>query len=421
MSLELTTKQFEAFEAMKQGDNVFLTGQAGTGKSVLVSTFIKYKSVNSFVGITSMTGISSILIGGTTLHSFLKIGLGDGNVGDIITRIQSTRHGKKRWQGLTTLIVDEVSMLSPELLTKLEEIGRILRGNNSPFGGIQLIFCGDFLQLPVVGNQKFCFECEAWDRCKFKIMYLTEIMRQNDPLFQKALSKVRMAQIDDEVKEILTPCINRELKEINGVKPTRLYTTNVNVEYLNLTEYNKISENVEECFKYDMQYEFHKYVKDKEDMINKSRKNILAPDTIELCVGAQVMLVYNIDVEGGLANGSKGVVIGFTEEEKLPIVRFTNGRDEIIKYNTWDIKEDREEVLSITQLPLKLAWAITIHKSQGATLDLCIVDLEQVFEFGQVYVALSRVKSLEGLSISNLSWKSIMAHPKAVKFYKDNK
>lgn len=421
MDIKLNKLQQEAYDNIIKGHNVFITGSAGTGKSVVIQFYRERNMIFKNIGVTSTTGVSAIVIGGTTLHSYLGIGIGTDNVENLIRKINKNKKIKNRWKTIDVLIIDEISMLSPELFDKIEEIARKMRYikniPDKPFGGIQLILTGDFLQLPVVKNDHFCFESKSWNNCIEKTIYLTEIVRQNDKSFQNILNEIRFGFISTEAKKILNSRIGIKLKNDKGIKPTRIYTTNVSVDMLNEDELNKL-ENEEGLFEYEMNYDFYDYnltTCDKNRLIEKYTKSCLAPDKLLLCRGAQVMLLANLDIEHGLANGSRGIVIDFIEN--IPIVRFMNGQEKIMEYYSWDIKEGEDVIMRINQIPLKLAWAFTIHKSQSITLDYAEIDLGNMFTYGQAYVGLSRVKNIEGLSIIEINYGKIQAHPKAIEYY----
>lgn len=418
-NINLSKGQQDALNIMKKGENVFVTGLAGSGKSTCVNIFVKLYKSHKNMGVTSTTGISALLFGGVTLHSFLGIGLGTDSVDDLISKLFKRPYLIKRWNELEILIIDEVSMLSPILLDKLEEIARRIRCDERPFGGIQLILLGDFCQLPCVNSDDFCFESKTWEKCivKNNIIYLTEIRRQENKDFQECLNNVRLGMLPDKTKKLLESRIGAELQNEFGIKPTKLFSTNYSVNLINEEELDKLAETDVEFREYNMETHIYSGHKNKQYIIEKYKKNCSTPDVLQLCVGAQVMLLYNMDITSGLVNGSRGVISCFIED--IPMVKFLNGKEVLIDYHTWDIEEQGKKILSSTQIPLKLAYACTIHRMQGATIDYSEVDLSDLFEYGMAYVALSRTKNLEGLSIKGIDFDRITAHPKALKFYKD--
>lgn len=410
--IKLNKKQNEAFSSMVAGKNVFVTGSAGTGKSKLLQVFIGLYKNNKIMGITSTTGVSALIFGGTTLHSYLGIGLGTGTVDNIVKKILSISFLRKRWNQLEVLLIDEISMLSPELFDKLELIARTIRHNENPFGGIQLILSGDYCQLPSVNSDKFCFEAVSWDKCISNVVLLTEIMRQKDVEFQECLNEVRIGRLSMKTRQVLESRVGVKLINDIGIKPTQLYSTNASADKINTSEIDKLEDTGVE---YKMEMYYTGIGKNKEFVMEKYRKSIPAVDLLELCVGAQVMLIFNLDLDNGLVNGSRGIVTGFIED--IPVVKFLGGQERIIDYHTWDWIEDDKKIGKTIQIPLKLAWAITCHRSQGSTLDYVEVNLSDCFEYGQSYVALSRVKNIEGLSILDIDFDRIKAHPKVVKYY----
>jgi ATP-dependent DNA helicase PIF1 len=427
MEIKFTEKQEEAFNYMKEGKNIFLTGPSGSGKSKVIDLYKKLYQYEKNIAITSTTGVSAILIGGTTLHSYLGIGLGTADVEEMTNAILKNSRIRQRWCELDVLIIDEVSMLSPQLLDKLEVVSRNVRRvkpkrmlsvdgvEERVFGGIQLILSGDLLQLPVVGDtDSFVFDAKCWGRCIEKVVELNKIMRQDDGEFQGILNELRVGVVTKKSREILDGRVGVKLRNELGIIPTRIYTTNAQVDEMNSRELEKLSEcNV---YEYEMEIYFYEFVKDRTRMMEKYRKSSLAPELLQLCVGAQVVLLCNLELESGLANGSRGVVVDIIGD--IPVVRFLNGEERVISHWQWEIEEDRKKQVRITQIPLKLAWAQTAHKVQGSTLDYAEIDLSNVFTYGQGYVALSRVKSIGGLSIININYDSIKAHPKPLEYYK---
>lgn len=412
--LSLTEKQKIALDIMINGKNIFLTGPAGTGKTTILTMFKQLMSKKN-IAITSMTGVSAILLGGTTMHSFFGIGLGTGTVDDLITKILKNPKAKGKWMYTDTVIIDEISMLSAELFEKLDIIGRQIRGLNTHFGGLQLILCGDFLQLPVINNPCFCFESKIWKECIDETVYLNEIVRQSDNEFQNILNDIRIGNISKEIRTFLDSRITEKIK--SDIKPTRLYTTNRDVNELNENELYKLDDGKNSFFEYNIQIHFYIPQKNEKNYFEKFIKNCSLPSKLILCVGAQVMLLKNVDVENGLANGSRGIVTKFVND--IPYVKFLNDKEIMIDFCDWEIEEGNNKIAKIIQIPLQLAWSLTVHKAQSCTLDNVEVDLSNIFEYGQAYVALSRVRNKEGLRILSIDYSGIKAHPKAVKYYKD--
>ena len=414
----LSEKQQFAYELLKKGNNIFLTGPGGSGKTQLIKKFYREYRYAKNIGMTSTTGISALLIGGSTLHSYLGIGLGKEDVELLYLKIKNRKKNLKKWLELDVLIIDEVSMLSPILFDKLELLARKLRCNQLPFGGIQLILTGDMLQLPCVNSTNFCFEAKTWSICikPENIIYLKEIFRQDDTIFQECLNEIRVGNPSEKTIDILKTRINADLKNEHGILPTKIYSLNKDVEMENEKELDKLLlKNKDlEFFRYELTYDVLKknmlYV---EEIVKKACN---APQILEICIGAQVMLIYNIDTEMGLVNGSRGVVVNFNDG--LPVVKFLNGLELLIDYNTWSVEEDGESILNILQIPLKVAYSCSIHKIQGITLDYVELDMKNIFEDGQAYVALSRARKLEGLCIKNFDEKKIFSNKKAVEFYK---
>jgi ATP-dependent DNA helicase PIF1 len=411
----LNDKQNEAYSRMAKGESIFLTGPAGTGKTSVIKIFTRNYSEQKTIAVTSSTGTSALLMNGTTLHSYTGIGLGKGSVESLVENIRKRAYLGKRWRNLQVLIIDEISMISPELFDKLENIARIIRNNTSPFGGIQLILSGDFCQLPCVGEEKFCFEAEKWKECITHTVYLDQIIRQSDPEFQECLNTIRLGKIPDNVETILKSRLRKNITNKHGIAPTKLFSLNYAVDRVNEKELDKLAQDGREFFEYNMEIVPCGGCKNAYEAKNKFRRNCTAQETLQLCIGAQVMLLYNMDLENKLANGSRGIVTSFSNE--LPVVKFLNGNEHIIGYHIWEFNENNIKILKATQIPLKLAYAISIHKSQGCSLDCVEIDLGEIFEYGQAYAALSRAKTLQGVSITSLDIDCIMAHPKAVEYY----
>tara|TARA_B100000073_G_scaffold272866_2_gene232608 strand:- start:488 stop:1732 length:1245 start_codon:yes stop_codon:yes gene_type:complete len=413
MSLELNEKQQHAYNLMENGQNVFITGGGGVGKSFLIKYFIQNNYGN--IAITSTTGISAIIIGGTTLYSYLGIGLGTSSVSKIVSNIRKKKFYRDRWCDLHTLIIDEVSMLNPELLDKIHEIAQILRRNMKPFGGIQMILSGDFCQLPCIKSEMFCFEAESWQYIKHTV-YLDEIIRQKDTDFQQCLNEIRLGNTPENVRNIINKRVGIKIDKKLDIKPTKLYPLNRSVDSVNNKKLDKLINKNGTIFEYELEYKNHTKRKiDPEKMIN----SLPVVKNLNLTEDCQVMLIYNLDIDRGLINGSRGIVTKFVDD--LPVVKFMNGEEITINYHEWEIEEKGQKIVTISQIPLRLGYAFSIHKSQGCTIDYAEIDLSNLFEYGMGYVALSRVKSLEGLFIKKINWDNIACHPKALEFYEKTK
>jgi ATP-dependent DNA helicase PIF1 len=383
----------------------------------LVLTIYEKREYNRIIAKTATTGTAAILLNGTTLYSYLGIGTGELSVDMLIREIKKKKHILKRWTDLDVLIIDEISMLSPELFDKLELTARSLRQNTRPFGGIQLILTGDFLQLPNISQKDmFCFDAESWERCiGNNVVYLDVNFRQEgDDDYQLCLSEVRNGVLSDKTISILKSRENAILVNDHGILPTKIYSLNRDVDEENQKQNDLLFDKnpALQFFQFDLDYTIHKKVYMPEEKIKKACN---APGSVELCVGSQVMLLYNMDLESKLVNGSRGVVVRFENDD--PMVKFLTGETRVIGRKVWEIEENNELVITVSQIPLKLAYATTVHKSQGATIDYAEINMNGIFEYGQAYVALSRVKSLSGLSIKNFNPDVIKSHPKVIEFY----
>lgn len=417
-------EQALALEAMRDGHNIFLTGPAGTGKSHVLKRYIDWAS-NHFdhfdreVAITSTTGASAVLIGGITLHSFSGIGFGDDSVDSYVQKFRGIPKYRNRWRGVRVWIIDEISMLSPILWDKLDEIGRRMRGRlQVPFGGIQMIVSGDFCQLPTVSDKDFCFQSNQWKKTIGQVHYLHRVFRQRDPVFQRVLEKVRIGIVDSEVESVLTSR-QQPLEKKHGIQPTVLFSVRAHASEYNQKKIDNLIKKKKKFESYPAKYQFSAKAKSKRDrnMLQEFIDRLFhVDDPLELTIDSQVMVTVNLP-DLGLCNGSRGIVEKFNSD-RAPVVRFLDGRLIVMPVHCWKFIYDKKTVTKI-QYPLRLAWAMTIHKSQGMSLDYVHADLGSIFEYGQAYVVLSRVRSLEGLYLSSLNVTKIKAHPDVLRYEKE--
>ena len=441
MSITLDDQQQRAVNLVLKGQNVFLTGGGGTGKSCVLEYIIdifkeKYKeNLKTVVGITSTTGSSALLIGGTTIHSFSGLGVNREDEEQYIQKIAKRRYIIKRFKNLKTLIIDEISMLTPRTFRMIYRLTQIVRKNNSPFGGIQVILSGDFCQLGPILEQhiihhsfEYCFETPEWDASNIQIVHFKKIHRQSDIVFIETLQKIRMGISDQDTTSVLINRFRKELDNPYGVEPVQLFPTREKANEINQRYFREINSE-KEIKSYSLKISIETSSEgnnplasdvNNPDIERKIKTQLPIDDTIQLCVGCQVILVVNLSVEEGLVNGSHGRIQSFNENDE-PVVIFSNGKIKNIAIYTWDIDEGIGSV-SASGLPLILGYGCTIHRSQGMSLDLAIIDIgKNVFTgsggYGQIYVALSRVRSLEGLSILNFDPTRIKCHPKVIEFY----
>ncbi|MEK7116595.1 MAG: helix-turn-helix domain-containing protein [Patescibacteria group bacterium] len=409
--------QKEALDILKTGRSVFLTGAAGSGKTYVLREYINYlQNLNASIGITASTGIAATHMGGTTIHSWSGIGIKDSLDKNELTEISQKKHVRVKVEKASVLIIDEVSMLHHFRLDLIEKIIKKIKNSPEPFGGMQVVFCGDFFQLPPVrrGYEPeafFAYHSDAWKNLNLKVCYLSEQHRQSDLEYLKVLNAIRGNDPAPEIIKILEsrfhPKSDFEQNGREGEKPTRLYSHNKNVDAENEAELAKIPGKV---FEYEMQ------TKGRRSMVETLKKSCLAPENLRLKVGAKVMFVKN-NFEDGYVNGTMGIVIkcGFEEIR----VRTLSGKIIDVKRGEWLIEEDGRTLAKIIQFPLRLAWAITIHKSQGMSMDAAEIDLSNSFERGMGYVALSRVRSLAGLFLKGINNMALQINEEVLEL--DNK
>jgi len=418
----LNEKQNEAFNAMKNNKNIFITGPGGSGKSHVINSFVNYYKNNieneeNKLYVTSSTGLSSLLINGITIHQYSGIGTGEKDIEYYVKSIQKKKIVRERWKNTSVLIIDEISMINSNLFEKLDIIAQRIRKNNKPFGDIQIICSGDFLQLPPVKSEDFCFESFTWDITIDKIFYFDKIIRQNNEEFQNVLNKIRVGVIDNEVKNCLERCKNRKLENKDGIIPTLLFSKKEIVKTHNDKNLNKLIDEGHKKVTYKSEYIFSSKINDlvKDDYIKLINSQYNIEDEIILTKYSQVMLNIN-NIDEGLANGSRGIIIDFSESNN-PIVQFLNGKVLEIKKKDYKLEENKDSITK-KQIPLIHAWAMTIHKAQGMSLEYIQTDIgKSIFEYGQAYVVLSRIKNLDGLSLMDIDYSKIKANPKLIKFY----
>lgn len=392
-------KQEQALAFLKSGKNIFLTGSAGTGKTYVLNQYITYLKERKIpVAVTASTGIAATHINGMTIHSWAGIGIKENLTPAQLRTLKTKKYLDKKLEKVKVLIIDEISMLHQKQLALVDQVLKYFKMNQLPFGGIQVVFCGDFFQLPPIGNQaesskdKFAFMSPFWVNASPTICYLTQQFRQNNDGLNSILNEIRSGRVSEMQYLKLKSTIGQKIK--NKLEPTRLFTHNIDVDQINKEELQKIG---------GTSKKYNADTKGNEKLLEGLKKSVLAMENIELKVGAKVMFVRNIP-EKGVVNGSLGEIVDFDEEEHHPLVRLVDDRLVIASPEDWKIQDETGKVLAqFNQIPLRLAWAITIHKSQGMTLDAAEIDLGKTFEKGQGYVALSRLKKLENLSLIGLN------------------
>ena len=403
-------KQKTALDILKMGHNVFLTGPAGSGKTYLLKQYIDYLKKNHIgVAVTASTGIAATHMNGQTIHSWSGMGIAEVFGEDDYKRLKKRPYHSQRLRNTKVLIIDEVSMLHAHQLDIVNDICKRFKEPFTAFGGLQVILCGDFFQLPPVakyGQQaRFVIESEAWEEMDPQICYLEEQHRQEDKKMLKILKDIRARSCDDKTMELICTRENKEIKD--AVTPTKLYTHNANVDFINDAELKKLQEEPRT---------FLMTSSGIEQLVATVKKGCLAPEKLVLKKGAAVMFVKN-NFERGYVNGTLGKVIGF-DAAGMPIVHTASGKTIVATCEKWSIEEEDAALATITQVPLRLAWAITVHKSQGMTLDAVEMDLSKSFEFGMGYVALSRVRTLDGIKLLGINNIALEVNPRVYEFDK---
>lgn len=399
--------QKTALEILKMGQNVFLTGPAGSGKTFVLNQYIEYlKRQGIEVAVTASTGIAATHMNGQTIHAWSGIGIREALTWKEAKELATDGELHARYRRTKVLIIDEISMLDADRLDAVEQVCRATKDPFLPFGGLQVVLCGDFFQLPPIskGGKKarFAFESAAWQTMNVKICYLEEQHRHEDDRLKSLLNAIRSGKVTEDIYAILEERVQAlRSEEILSNDVAKLFTHNADVDVLNDHRLHRIEG---QAYAYTMKSW------GKKQLVETLQKNCLAPERLVLKIGAQVMFVKN-NFENGYVNGTLGRVIAFNEETKLPIIETFSGREVAVTSTEWQLSDGDEVVASIEQLPLRLAWAVTVHKSQGMSLDAAEIDLRKSFEFGMGYVALSRVRRLSGLYIRGLNEQSLQVHP----------
>jgi len=453
-SIILSEEQEQALTSFNNGYNLLLTGPGGSGKTALIKKMVETsKSSGKNIQVCALTGCAAVLLNcqAKTVHSWAGIGLANGPADLVIKRIITNKKKTHNWKKVDVLIIDEVSMMSQKIFEILDGIARGVRKQKShlPFGGIQIVFSGDFYQLPPVASSSnstslsiggggygyeyddsaasaFCFESPLWESTIDVVIQLKKIFRQTDDVYTSILNRIRIGKLSKSSFDILSRQLNKRMPDT--FKPTILLPRKKDVDVINMAEMAKLTSNEKkyslqrvEMLPDDLKKTYngssHSSPEQRETEYTYMMNNIMAEKEIILKVGAQVMCIANIDMESAepLVNGSQGVIVDFVSNG-LPLVQFTNGYKRIIQYHTWSSETNAS--IGVKQIPLIYAWAVTIHKSQGMSLDMAQIDAgSSIFECGQTYVALSRIKSLEGLYLTAFDPQKIKVNKKVQEFY----
>jgi ATP-dependent DNA helicase PIF1 len=435
--MKFSEKQQLVLERVWKGHNVFMTGPGGCGKSVLVrELFQQLIDCGKRVQVTAMTGCAAVLLAcrARTVHSFAGIGLGNGTIEDNVRRVADNYTRSRAWRQLDVLIVDEVSMMSKKLFEMLDAIARHVRKDGRPFGGLQVVFSGDFYQIRPIGKENepdtgaFCFESPLWNELfgDHQIV-LNHVFRQSDPIYAGILNQIRKGTIDPNAEIIIRQQIDKPRPQF---RPTRLFPTRRQVEQINQKEISMLPAETEHVYilkeetqlpmsKKDAERRSRFTLKEITNELISLKKNMICEDKLHLREGSHVMCIINKELceDVFLCNGSQGVVVGFTPTGRPIVNFFSKGMDNvIIEPHIWE--SEIIPGIGVSQIPLILSWAITIHKAQGATLDSAEIDVgASIFECGQSYVGLSRIRSLEGLFLQSFDPASIYVNPKVNEFY----
>jgi len=413
--------QDEALDILKMGYSVFLTGAPGTGKTFVLNEYIKYlKSHNIYPAITASTGIAATHIGGQTIHSWSGIGIYEKLDASILDKLDQNEKLFKRIKSVKILIIDEISMLHASRLEMINFILKRIRKDKSPFGGLQIIFCGDFCQLPPItsswaesSEKDFVYTSKVWQELNPVILYLTENYRHKDQVMLDILDKIRSQRDIENVyqklyENIKQPNLEKQiiLDTENKDEIIKLYTHNIDIDNINKKKYEALSKDKKEFI-------FEVRTSGKSNLIENLKSTCLAPEILYLKVGVKVIFVRN-DLNKRYQNGTLGEIIDF-DVSNMPIVKTFSGTEIIVQNETWQyVNEDGKVLAEINQLPLRYAWAITVHKSQGMTLDAAEIDLSRAFGTSMGYVALSRVKRFENITLIGLHPEALKMNPSVI-------
>jgi ATP-dependent DNA helicase PIF1 len=396
-------RQKQALAIMTSGVNVFLTGAPGAGKTYVLNQFVgRAMRAGKRVAVTASTGIAATHLGGTTIHSWSGLGIRDALSSDDLQWLKGNDRLVKRYNSTDILVIDEVSMLHGARLDMVNQAAKLLRQNEAPFGGLQVILVGDLYQLPPINRNgeavDFVHTSATWAELNPSICYITEQHRQSghDGLLD-LLEAMRAGTLSDEHRYIVGERMGKQPAEDAIV--TRLYSHNLDVDAINQRHLNAI-EYIGKTFRMT--------TKGGKARLEQLIKSVLAPEELVLKVGAEVMFVANNFAEG-FVNGSRGQVVAF--QGSTPVVALATGRTIYVEPHSWTLSEDGKVRAEVEQLPLRLAWAITIHKSQGMSLDAAEIDLSRAFTPGMGYVALSRVRTLDGLYLKGVNRMAFTMHP----------
>lgn len=395
--------QSEALDILKTGANVFLTGEPGAGKTYTIRAYIDYlqeRGVNP--AITASTGIAATHVHGMTIHSWSGIGIRKHLTEYDLDQIASNEYVTRRVNSARVLVIDEISMLSGPMLNMVNQVCKEIKKNQEPFGGLQVILVGDFFQLPPIVDEgkdpQFAFTSTAWKELKPLMCYLEEQHRQEDSGFLSVLSAIRSGTLEQDHMNAISERIQDDFSDTEA---TRLFTHNADVDRLND---DALAATPGEVRTFVMESAGSK------TLVASLIRGCISPEVLPLKIGARVMCTKNNPREG-YVNGTLGTVIAFDRSTGYPVIETRGGDHITMEPMEWMVEENGKIRAKIIQVPLRLAWAITIHKSQGMSMDEAVIDLGSAFTYGQGYVALSRVRTLKGIQLIGFNQTALAVHP----------